>query len=119
MGGERPRGLGIEVCLLGGDQVLLDGARRAVFGDVDVDSGVVELLDDGDVIDVLGAEPSKVGDDEPGHVLPLDGIEHATQTVTVATDICEDLDKRSGHARRRSGGSRLLVGSASLGSPSY
>ncbi|WP_233568614.1 hypothetical protein [Kocuria soli] len=42
--------------LLDGDQVLLDGACRAVFGDVDVYVGVVELLDDGDVIGVLGAE---------------------------------------------------------------
>src|SRR5690625_2276807 len=79
------------VRLLDGDQVLLDGARRAVVGDVDVDSGVVELLDDGDVIGVLGAEPSEVGDDEPGHVLPLDGIEHAWQTVATAPDVGEDL----------------------------
>lgn len=55
---EQPLNLSIEVCLPDGEQVLLDGTCRAVFGDVDVDSGVVKLLDDGDVIGVLEAESS-------------------------------------------------------------
>lgn len=57
------------------EQVLLDGTCSAVSGDVDVDSSVVELLDDGDVIGVLGAKSIEIGDDELGHVLPLDGFD--------------------------------------------
>jgi len=58
---------------------------------MDIDSVVVELLDSGDVIGILGAEPSEIGDDEPGHVLPLGSIEHMMQAVAAEPDVNEDL----------------------------
>ena len=71
------------------------GGRGAFLDDVNIDSVVVELLDDGGVIGILGAEPSEIGDDEPGHVLPLGSIEHLMQAVAAESDVNEDLGDSS------------------------
>ncbi len=43
------------------------------------------------MIGVLAAEPSEIGDDEPGHVLPIGSIEHVMQAVAAELDVDEDL----------------------------